>query len=58
MFISMPRLSPDGERIAAMMIDGATASIWVYDWKRGTRIRISGGSNVYSTRIGPRTAGI
>jgi serine/threonine-protein kinase len=43
-----PRLSPDGDRVATMAIDGPNASIWVYDSKRATRIRIPGASNAYS----------
>jgi eukaryotic-like serine/threonine-protein kinase len=42
------RVSPDGDRVATMVIEGPGASIWVYDLKRGTRIRIPGPSNAYS----------
>lgn len=31
-----------------MVVDGPNASIWVYDWKRGTKIRMPGPSNTYS----------
>jgi serine/threonine-protein kinase len=46
---AMPRVSPDGERTAAIVIDGPNASVWVYDRKRGTKIRIPGAGNVYSS---------
>jgi serine/threonine-protein kinase len=47
-YTTQPRISPDGDRVAAMVFDGPNASIWVYDWKRGTRIRVPGPSNAYS----------
>jgi serine/threonine-protein kinase len=31
-----------------MVTEGPNASIWIYDWKRGTKIRIPGPSNAYS----------
>jgi serine/threonine-protein kinase len=43
-----PRLSPDGDRVATMVIDGPNTSIWVYDSKRATKIRIPGTPNAYS----------
>ena len=48
LYTIQPRVSPDGERVAAMVIDGPNASIWVYDWKSGRKIRVPGPSNAYS----------
>jgi serine/threonine-protein kinase len=43
-YSTQPRISPNGDRVATMVIDGPNASIWVYDLKRGTRIRVPGPS--------------
>jgi serine/threonine-protein kinase len=43
-----PRVSPNGDRVSTMVIDGPNASVWVYDWKRGTQLRMPGPSNAYS----------
>jgi serine/threonine-protein kinase len=43
-----PRLSPNGERIAATLADGITSSIVVYDLDRGTHSRVTEGSAVDS----------
>jgi serine/threonine-protein kinase len=47
-YTTQPRISPDGNRVAVIVFDGPNASIWVYDWKRGNRIRIPGPPNAYS----------
>jgi serine/threonine-protein kinase len=39
-------VSPDGSRIAVEVNQGATSHILVYDWQRGTRVRLAGGSGV------------
>jgi len=37
----LPRLSPDGQRLAVQIDEKAESDIWVYDINRGTRIRIT-----------------
>ncbi len=36
-----PRLSPDGQRLALEVADGAGADIWVYDFERDTMTRLT-----------------
>ena len=45
-FYQYPRVSPDGSRVAYELNQGATSDIWVYDWQRGTRTKLTGGSGV------------
>ena len=44
----MPRLSPDGSRLAFSVTDGAASDIWVYDARQGGRARITAGAGVKS----------
>jgi serine/threonine-protein kinase len=48
-FYQIPRLSPDGTRLASVLTTGSNSDIWVYDWQRGTRTRLteSSGVNTY-----------
>ena len=41
-------MSPDGSRVAYELSEGATSDIWVYDWQRGSRTKLRGGSGVNS----------
>jgi serine/threonine-protein kinase len=45
-FYQFPHPSPDGSRIVSVVSDGAGADIWVYDWRRGSKTRLSAGSGV------------
>jgi serine/threonine protein kinase len=38
---SNPSLSPDGQRLAVDVVEGAGADIWVYDWQRDTMTRLT-----------------
>jgi serine/threonine protein kinase/Tol biopolymer transport system component len=40
------RLSPDGGRIATVVPDGPNSVLWIYDWRRGARIRLTIGAGV------------
>lgn len=40
-----PRLSPDGKRVALSMIEGGNRDVYVLDFERGSRIRLSEGAN-------------
>lgn len=44
--IFYPTLSPDGERVAAEVMDNENLDIWVTDISRGTRIRLSSDPSV------------
>jgi serine/threonine-protein kinase len=41
-----PRLSPDGNRLAASVVNGAISDIWVYDIQRDLPIRLTDGPGV------------
>jgi serine/threonine-protein kinase len=36
-----PRLSPDGQRVVALAVEGSNQDIWVYDIERGSRTRVT-----------------
>ena len=40
---NMPRLSPDGKRLAYLVIQGSNSDIWIYDWQRGIKTRLTNG---------------
>jgi Tol biopolymer transport system component len=41
-----PRLSPDGSRIAVVVAGGPNSVIWIHDWRRGSKTRLTLGSDV------------
>jgi len=43
-----PRLSPDGNRLALRMSEGAGSDIWVHDLQRGGRARLTSGAALNS----------
>jgi Tol biopolymer transport system component/predicted Ser/Thr protein kinase len=38
-----PRLSPDGSRLACMVSQGSSTDLWIYDWLRGSKARLTSG---------------
>jgi serine/threonine protein kinase len=46
-----PKVSPDGSRLAVAVADGSNNDIWVYDWQRGSKTRLTGGPAVDSFPI-------
>lgn len=50
-YASVPRVSPDGKRIAMAVRDGTTQDVWVYDLERDQRTRLTFGSETYATPI-------
>jgi serine/threonine-protein kinase len=42
-----PRISPDGSRVIWMMNQGPIADLWIYDWQRGSKTRLTDGKTVY-----------
>jgi len=43
-----PRVSPDGSRLIWMMNRGSIADLWIYDWRRGSKSRVTDGKDVYA----------
>jgi serine/threonine-protein kinase len=46
-YFFMPRLSPDGSRVAYTVSQGAGQNVWVYDFERGIKTRLTEGQNAY-----------
>jgi Tol biopolymer transport system component len=44
-----PSISPDGERVAVMIVEGAARDIWVYELERGTLTRLTFGKDEWFT---------
>jgi Protein kinase domain/WD40-like Beta Propeller Repeat len=42
------RISPDGSRLIWMMNQGPSADLWVYEWRRGSKTRLTDGQDVYA----------
>jgi serine/threonine protein kinase/Tol biopolymer transport system component len=40
------RLSPDGSRLAFMVSQGSSSDLWIYDWQRGSKTRLTNGMGV------------
>jgi Tol biopolymer transport system component/tRNA A-37 threonylcarbamoyl transferase component Bud32 len=40
---NFPRTSPDGKRLAYLVIQGSSSDIWIYDWQRGIKTRLTNG---------------
>jgi serine/threonine-protein kinase len=38
-----PRLSSDGSRVAYSVSQGSSTDLWIYDWQRGTKTRLTNG---------------
>jgi serine/threonine-protein kinase len=43
-----PRISPDGSRLIWMMNEGPTADLWMYDWRRRSKTKLTDGKDVYA----------
>ena len=46
-----PRFSPDGTRLAVVVTEGSTSTLWMYDWRRGSRTRLSSGVGVSTSPV-------
>jgi len=53
-FPSVPRLSPDGKRLALTVRDGASQDIWIYDIERSQRTRLTFGTETFSAPVWSR----
>jgi serine/threonine-protein kinase len=43
-----PRLSPDGSRLAFTLSQGSLTDLWVYDFERGSKVRVTNGTTFSS----------
>jgi serine/threonine-protein kinase len=50
-YAAVPRISPDGKRLAMAIRDGTTQDIWVYDLERDQRTRLTFGTETFATPI-------
>jgi serine/threonine-protein kinase len=50
-FYQSPRLSPEGSRLATAVSEGVSQHIWVYDWRRGSKTRLTDGQGINSYPI-------
>ncbi len=42
-----PHFSPDGGRLAYAVSQGSSSDVWIYDWRRGSKTRLTHGWNSY-----------
>jgi eukaryotic-like serine/threonine-protein kinase len=50
-YYQFPHVSPDGNRLVAARSEGVSQDIWVYDWQRGSKTRLTDGPGVNSYPI-------
>jgi serine/threonine-protein kinase len=50
-FYQYPKLSPEGSRLAVVVDEGANSDIWVYDWLRGSKTRLTTDTRVDTNPI-------
>ena len=41
-----PRLAPDGSRLAYLVSQGSSTDLWIYDWQRSSKTRLTNGLGV------------
>jgi len=46
-YYNMPRLSPDGSRVAYMVSQGSSQDLWTYNFERGITTRLTDGKHAY-----------
>jgi serine/threonine-protein kinase len=46
-----PRFSPDGKRLAVVVIEGSSSVIWIYDSERGAKTMLSAGTGVNTSPV-------
>jgi serine/threonine protein kinase/Tol biopolymer transport system component len=51
---SLPRLSPDGKRLAATVREGTNQDIWIYDTERDQRTRLTFGTETFASPVWSR----
>ena len=50
-FVSTPRVSPDGKKIATTIRDGSSQDVWVYDIERDSMTRLTFGTQTFVSAI-------
>ena len=53
-YAGTPRLSPDGKKLSAVVRDGASQDVWVYDIERDAMTRLTFGSETFASTIWSR----
>jgi hypothetical protein len=43
----LPRVSPDGSKLIWTLNQGSSADLWIYEWQRGSKTRLTDGKSVY-----------
>jgi serine/threonine-protein kinase len=46
-----PRISPDGSKLISIVNQGPNADLWIYDWQRGSKSRVTDGKAVYGSPV-------
>ncbi len=46
-YYTSPRFSQDGGRLAYVVSQGSSSDVWIYDWRRGIKTRLTNGWNAY-----------
>jgi len=46
-----PRISPDGTKLISIVNQGPNADLWIYDWQRGSKSRVTDGKAVYGSPV-------
>ena len=46
-----PRISPDGNKLISIVNQGPRADLWIYDWQRGSKTRVTDGKNAYGNPL-------
>ena len=47
-FYQCPHFSPDGSHLAYSVSQGSSMDLWIYDWQRGIKTRLTNGQNAYN----------
>ncbi len=50
-YVSTPRLSPDGKKLATTVRDGASQDVWIYDIERDSMTRLTFGTQTFVSAI-------
>jgi serine/threonine-protein kinase len=53
-YVGVPRVSPDGKRIAIAIQDGSTQDIWVYEPQRDAMTRLTSGGGLFTNPVWTR----
>ncbi len=54
LYAGTPRLSPDGKKVSAVVRDGASQDLWVYDTERDAMTRLTYGTEAFASAVWSR----